>query len=90
MTYEEKTFTNLTNIRDGDFPQFSIMTIMMINDYAELLMMMMKMIMMVMMMLTFQDLRSEAKSEASRKAAEIANKETRKKVSGHKSPLENK
>ena len=35
MTYEEKTFTNLTNIRDGDFPQFSIMTVMMINDYAD-------------------------------------------------------
>ena len=45
----------------------------------------------MMMMMTFQDLKSEAECEASRKRAEIANKETRKKVQAHKSPpAENK
>ena len=38
----------------------------------------------------FQVSRSTADCETARKEAEIANKETRKKVSGHKSPLENK
>merc|ERR1712126_498281 len=33
---------------------------------------------------------STADCETARKEAEIANKETRKKVSGHKSPIENK
>ena len=38
----------------------------------------------------FQASRSTADCETARKEAEIANKETRKKVSGHKSPIENK
>ena len=38
----------------------------------------------------FQVSRSTADCETARKEAEIANKETRKKVSGHKSPIENK
>ena len=56
-----------------------------------MMMMMTMMMMMMMMMMTFQDLKSEAEGEASRKRAEIANKETRKKVQAHKSPpAENK
>ena len=38
----------------------------------------------------FQASGSTADCETARKEAEIANKETRKKVSGHKSPIENK
>ena len=48
------------------------------------MMIMTMMVMMMMMMMTLQDLVSEAESEAARKTAEIANKETRKKVPGHK------
>ena len=72
-------------------PSIIMMTIQEIRMSRMMAMMMITMItMMVMMMMTLQDLVSEAESEAARKTAEIANKETRKKVPGHKSPLENK